>query len=240
MDNISNQNGTCLGLVGGLGVGAAVYYYEKLAAALGSDLNLVMVHAQVSEVYSRVDSGDKDGLAAYLNGLLSRCKAAGANFGIIPALTPHYCLAELEATSPLALISIFKPLVKELAARSVRRVAVFGTRFVMESAIFGQITPVDVIVPKPAELEFIHETYISIARTGKFTDAQFRGLTDLAKTFCSRDEADAVLLAGTDLTLVFNDSNTEFPAIDCAALHIGAIVAAVRAGRHTDSDQPKL
>jgi hypothetical protein len=31
------------------------------------------------------------------------------------------------------------------------------------------------------------------------------------------------LLAGTDLTTVFNASNIDFPAIDCAAVHIKAI-----------------
>jgi aspartate/glutamate racemase len=35
---------------------------------------------------------------------------------------------------------------------------------------------------------------------------------------------DAILMAGTDLTLLFNDANTDFPHIDCAALHIQKIL----------------
>jgi aspartate/glutamate racemase len=34
---------------------------------------------------------------------------------------------------------------------------------------------------------------------------------------------DLIVLAGTDLTLLFDDTNTSFPFIDCAALHIAAI-----------------
>ena len=32
------------------------------------------------------------------------------------------------------------------------------------------------------------------------------------------------MLAGTDLNLVFNETNTGFPAVDCAVAHIAAIV----------------
>jgi len=33
----------------------------------------------------------------------------------------------------------------------------------------------------------------------------------------------AVLLAGTDLSMVLNENNAGFPTIDCAATHIKAI-----------------
>jgi aspartate racemase len=33
-----------------------------------------------------------------------------------------------------------------------------------------------------------------------------------------------VVLAGTELSLVFNEGNTDFPHLDCARLHIEAIV----------------
>jgi len=36
---------------------------------------------------------------------------------------------------------------------------------------------------------------------------------------------EAIVLAGTDLNLVFNEANAGFPAVDCAAAHIDAIVA---------------
>ena len=38
------------------------------------------------------------------------------------------------------------------------------------------------------------------------------------------DNLDAILLAGTDLALLFNAANADFPHVDCAALHLDAIV----------------
>ena len=42
----------------------------------------------------------------------------------------------------------------------------------------------------------------------------------------NNDRAEAIVFAGTDLALLFNEANTDFPAVDCAALHIDAIMKA--------------
>ena len=52
----------------------------------------------------------------------------------------------------------------------------------------------------------------------------------MAKTLVRRDSVDAILLAGTDLTLLFDESNTDFPHVDCAALHIQAILESLERG----------
>ena len=216
-----------MGLVGGLGVGATVHYYEKLARAheaQGRTLDIAIVHAETSRVFEFVQAGDSGGLAEYLNGFIRRLEAAGAEAAAIPAVTPHYCVRELIATSPLRVFNIFEPLAVELAARAVRRAAVFGTRFVMESALFGMIEKVEFVRPKPEEMESIHGTYVELARQGRGSVEQHRSLTALAHKLLSRDKIDAIILAGTDLALIFDDSNTDFPSIDCAALHLRAIL----------------
>jgi aspartate racemase len=217
----------CLGLVGGLGVGATIHYYEKLARAheaQGRTLDIVIVHAETSRVFEHVREDDRDGLAEYLTGYIRRLKAAGAEVTAIPAVTPHFCVRKLIATSPLPVFNIFEPLVQELAARAARRVAVFGTRFVMESALLGEVNEVEIVNSQPHEVEYIHNTYAELARTGEGSEEQHRNLTALARTLLNRDGVDAIILAGTDLVLLFNETNTDFPYIDCAALHLQAIL----------------
>jgi aspartate racemase len=221
----------CLGLVGGLGVGATIHYYSQLAKAHETDphgriLNIVIAHAETSRVFSYVQAKDRHGLAEYLAGFIRRLHAAGAEFAVIPAVTPHYCIRELAANSPVPVINIFDPLIHELTARSARRVAVFGTRFVIESALFGELRNIEVISPSPVEIDFIHNTYLELARTGKSSanGQQHRDLTALAQTLIRREALDAIIFAGTDLSLVFNSANTDFPHVDCAALHLHSIL----------------
>lgn len=218
----------CLGLVGGLGVGATIHYYKELAKAheaQGRTLDLLMAHAETPRVFEYVQANDRDGLAEYLKGYIRRMKAAGAEVAAIPAVTPHFCIKELIATSPLPLCNIFDPLSRELAARAAGRVGVFGTRFVMESALFGEMREVEIIKWRAHEADYIHNTYVELARTGTGSEDQRRELTALAHTALRRDGVDAIVLAGTDLALLFNESNSDFPCIDCAALHIRAILA---------------
>ena len=86
-----------IGLVGGLGVGAAIHYYRELAAEhdrRGRQLELSMVHAQMSQVFAHASSRDYKGLAVYLAGLLSQLQASGATVGVIPAVTPHSAVSQ--------------------------------------------------------------------------------------------------------------------------------------------------
>jgi aspartate racemase len=77
----------CLGLVGGLGVGAAVHYYQSLAKSHqehGRSMDIVITHAETSRVFEYVQAGDRVGLADYLIGFISRLQASGAVVAAIP------------------------------------------------------------------------------------------------------------------------------------------------------------
>ncbi len=226
------SRGRCLGLIGGLGVGATVHYYEELAKAheaQGRELELIMAHVQMSRVFEHMQAGSPAGLAQYLAGFIARMAAGGAQLAAVPAITPHYCIRELIAISPLPLISILDPVAEEVAARGIRRAAIFGTRFVIESRLFGSLRDVEVVTPAPGEVDSIHATYLEIARQGRGSEEQHRALTALARTLRERDHVDAIILAGTDLSLLFNEANTDFPHIDCARLHIRAILRSLLA-----------
>jgi len=221
------RTGRCLGLVGGLGIGATVYYYEKLARAHEAQsrtLELVITHAEISRVFAYAQADDRNGMAEYLAGHMRRMQAAGAEVVAIPAVTPHCCIAELMAISPLPVVSIFEPLREELRARAARRVAIFGTRVVVESSLFGQLPDVEVIQSRPEETDYLHNTYLELARTGKASEELHAHLTALAHKLVQRDRVDTILLAGTDLALLFDETNTDFPNVDCAALHLRAIL----------------
>lgn len=208
-----------------------MHYYKELARlheAQGRRLDIVMVHAETSRVFEYVQAGERDGLAEYLAGFIGRLKAAGAEIAAIPAITPHFCIQQLVAVSPLPIFNIFEPLVQELATRSVRRIAVFGTRYAIESDLFGFVEGVEIVRPRADEVDYIHETYVELLQQGKGSAERHRDMTTLANTLRQRDGVEAIVFAGTDLSLLFNDSNTEFSYVDCAALHINAILKGLR------------
>ena len=105
-----------------------------------------------------VKRGDRDGLAAYFAGLIERLAAGGADVAAISAVTPHICIRELEKISPLPLVNIVKETGDAIRARGFRKVALFGTRFVVESRMFGMLDGIEVIVPD--QVDAIHDAYM--------------------------------------------------------------------------------
>jgi len=49
-------------------------------------------------------------------------------------------------------------------------------------------------------------------------------LRPLAHTLIRREKLDGIVLAGTDLASVFNPTNTDFPHVDGARVHVEAIM----------------
>ena len=219
-----SAEGRCLGLIGGLGPGATIHYYRGLIAAhaaAGRVPRMLIAHADVDRARSLAESKKIEELARYLNGLIESMAAGGAEMAAIVAVTPHICAAELAVLSPLPLIDMVSEVAEAIRTRGLGRVALFGTRSTVESRMFGRLG-VEVVMPRPDEIERIHTTYLDILYD-RSTPAQIDGLRELADTLIRRDGAQSVLLAGTDLSMVLDENNAGFPTIDCAAVHIAAI-----------------
>jgi aspartate racemase len=222
-----SKYGRCLGIIGGLGVGATVHYYQAIVRAHqenGRVPRLLIAHADVDRVLDSVRDRNFSGLAQYLADFANDLAEAGAEIVAIAAITPHVCIAEMARRSRLPIVNLLDEIVGEIAARGLKRVALFGTRFTIESDLFGYLDGFDVVRPRREEIDYIHDTYVEIVNSGRGAKKHEAGLRRIAQLLRERDGVQAIILAGTELALVFNDANTDFPAIDCARVHIDAIV----------------
>jgi len=215
------------GLIGGLGVGATVIYYEAITAACaarGVVPRMTIAHAHAPTALAHVTAGQIDDMAGYLAAFIREIAAAGAAFAAIPAITPHICRRELRALVDLPLIDILDVTAAQLRARNLSRVALFGTRFTIDTALFGALEAFEVVRPQDAEVGEIHRIYLELATKGRCAAEDQERLRQIASDLIRRDRVEAIVLAGTDLNLIFNETNAGFAAVDCAAAHIAAIV----------------
>ncbi len=228
---MSEENtGRNLGLIAGLGPAATIHYYTELLRAhekRGSVMRLLMIQADMPRVVEHVRAGQTAELAQYLAGLIASLRAGGAEIAVVPAVTPHVCAKELKAFSSLPLINILTATSEAAKARGFKRVAIFGTRFTVESDLFGQLDGVTVVRPFANEIDLIHNTYYGLATIGKGTPSDHSELTGIAHRLIERNQLDAIILAGTDLSTIFHEANTDFRYIDCARIHIGRIMEAL-------------
>jgi aspartate racemase len=217
---------SAVGIVGGLGVGATVHYYETITAACkarGVVPDLVIAHADVDYGQSLIRDGKLGELANYLAGFIARLARAGAETAVMPAVTPHICIKELTPLLPIPLINIVEVLAAELRRRKTGRIALMGSVFTVQGSLWGQLAGVEIVKPQPDEIAFIGQAYQRIL-DGKTTPSDADDLRRIAHDLQRRDGVELVLLAGTDLAVMFDEASAGFPCLDVAHLHIEAIV----------------
>ena len=217
--------GRHLGLIGGLGPDATVHYYRRLLAIhekAGRTPRLTIAHADVGTVRSYVTANDIDGLARYLNGFSGELARGGAELTAIVAVTPHICAKQLANISPLPLVDMISEVAGALRRRRARRVALLGTRFTIETRMFGGLADFDVVMPPPDRIARIDELYFDFVE-GRGSSGRLDELQEISRGFVRTDGAEAVLVAGTDLSMHIDQFDSRLPLVDCAQIHIDAI-----------------
>ncbi|HVJ52527.1 MAG TPA: aspartate/glutamate racemase family protein [Aliidongia sp.] len=216
-----------IGLIGGLSPDATWHYYKLLLAACARrnlSLRLLINHADLDQVLDAADRGDEAALVAHLGGLVRELEQAGAALVAISAVTPHLVAPALARQAGVPIIDIVDVLDRALQRQSARRVALLGTRTTLESRFFGRLAAT-VMDPSPAQSDRIHDLYTTVARRGA-EEATSGELAALAEDLTAQHDLDAVILAGTNLSVIPPGAWGGAPVIDCADLHVEAIVAA--------------
>ena len=221
------QDSRHVGLIGGLGVGAAVIYYRAIAAGLadrGAVPRMTIVHAHAPTALAYVTAGRIDELADYLAGFVAELRSVGAELSAICAVTPHIALGQLMKRTSLPIIDMLDVTVRGLHERGFSRIALFGTSFTIETELFGALDAFDVIPLRRQEIDEVHRIYLELATAGHTSAANVGLLREIARAIHRRDGLDAIVLAGTDLNLIFDEASAGFPAFDCASGHVGTIL----------------
>jgi aspartate racemase len=216
-----------IGLIGGIGPAATEFYYRNLVrghVAAGRALELTIVHADMRDLVRNFSDGAPEKQAEIFLRLTQRLQAAGAEAVAVTSIAGHFCIRELEALSPLPVINAIPAIEAELVNRGLRRVGLLGTRVVMQSRLYGGINAVDAVAPQGESFDVTHNAYVAMAAAGQADDQQRELLFSIGKELCSKQGAEVVLLAGTDLFLAFEGYECGFPTIDCARVHSDALL----------------
>jgi aspartate racemase len=216
-----------IGLIGGIGPAATDYYYRRLIAEFASRkkaLELTIVHADTPTLLHNLECNDVDAQVEIYNRLTDRLVSAGAECVVVTSIAGHFCIDTFKKNSPLQVIDILTEVSEAIKARELTRVGILGTRTVMETRFYSGISTAEVITPIGSVLDDVHSTYVSMAASGHVTSHQ-RAVFDLACEWLIQEaKVDAIVLGGTDLALVYREDQTQFPVVDCAAIHVDAVV----------------
>ena len=230
-----------IGIVACSAEGAALCY--RTICVEGATLFGTHGHPEVSmhthslaEYVQCLDRGDWDGVADLMLASAEKLSKIGADFLICPDNTIHQALPLVEPRSPLPWLHIAEVVAEHAAARGFRRVALTGTRWLVESDVYpGKLAARGVACVRPDAAERQEMNRIIM-------DELVRGIIRpeaLAyfQTVIARMRAqgcDGVVLGCTEIPLVIDDTTSPLPTLDSTRLLARA--ALTEAARHSSGD----
>jgi aspartate racemase len=183
-----------------------------------------IAHTSARTLSRNVAAGRSEEQAEEYRRVAAQLAAAGADVVVITSMGGHFCAKEFAARSPLPMIDGPQAVADSLEAEGIKRIGILGTRIVMETALYGALHALSVVTPTGAQRQQVNDDYVAMAIAGAATPDQRARLIGAGAELVREGGAEAILLGGTDLNLVYRDANPGFRVIDSAALHADAIV----------------
>jgi aspartate racemase len=216
-----------IGLIGGIGPAATDFYYRQLISMFASKnaaLELTIVHADTPTLLNNLASGDAAAQVVIYTRLTKRLAAAGSECVVVTSIAGHFCIDPFKAVSPLPVIDMISEVSRVIEKRGLKRIGILGTRTAMETRFYGGVPSAEIVPPSGNDLDDVHDAYVTMAASGAVTAAQRAVFTAACKRLLKDGGVEAIMLGGTDLALVFNEQTTGHPLVDCAGIHVEAIV----------------
>jgi aspartate racemase len=216
-----------IGLIGGIGPAATDFYYRgiiKLMHDTGNRLELTIAHADTPILLANMGNSDQVTQAKIFEKLTEQLKNAGADIIAVTSIAGHFCIDEFKKFSPLNVLDLVEEVSTHVRSSGYGKVGILGTKTMMSSHFYGAFEGLDIVLPHGDMLDEVHQAYVAMATAGKVEHEHREIFFAAGKQMCNAQGAQAVMLGGTDLFLAFQDQEPGFPVIDCAQIHVEAIV----------------
>jgi len=110
----------------------------------------------------------------------------------------------------------------------MKRLALFGTRYTMRGDFYQKVfarEKIEIVVPEPADQDYIHEKYFAELVSGIFLPETRAGLLAIVDRMKAKIDIDAVILAGTEIPLILRgESHNGVALLDTGKIHCQAAV----------------
>jgi aspartate racemase len=223
-----------IGIIGGIGPESTVEYYRAIIAAYaerqpdGSYPSVLIKSIDLKKLLGLVAANEPANMIKYLVDEITRLANAGAQIGLIAANTPHMVFDEIQAQSPIPLVSIVQVTCAAAKALGLTRLALFGTRATMQGSFYADVflkKRITVVAPDEDGQAFIHQIYFEELVKGIVLPETRERLLDIADEMKKRDGVEGLILGGTELSLILREPTAHgIPVLDTTLLHARAIV----------------
>ena len=214
-----------IGIVGCSAEGAALCY--RTICTEGGRLLGAHAHPEVSmhtlslgDYMANVYRGDWDAVGEMMLESSAKLARIGADFLICPDNTVHRALPAILPRLPLPWLHIAEVVAAEAEKRGFRRLALSGTRWLVDSEVYPEklaARNIDCLRPGIAQRDEVNRIIMDELVYGDFRPS---GIAYFQRRFADMKAAgcDAAILGCTEIPLIMNDANSPLPVLDSTRL----------------------
>ena len=229
-----------LGIVGGTGPESTIDYYRSLIATWrrhrpdGSYPRVIINSIEAGRVFENLGTADYAAVGRDLGPAVAALAAAGCQRALLASNASHLAFDLIEPSPAIPLIHIVDAARDAAANAGHRRLGLIGTRFVMESDLYpSRLAPagLEVVLPTPEERERVHAIYFGELVAGIIRDESRAALQEVVAAMRDRDGIDAIVLGGTELALIIQETTfAGVPVLNTAQVQVDVGVDWLLAG----------
>lgn len=163
---------------------------------------------------------DWQGVADLMLSSARKLAKIGADFLVCPDNTIHQAFSLVEAQSPLPWLHIAEVVAAEALGRHFQRIALTGTRWLVESQVYPEkltAQGLEFLRPEPEERDEINRIIMEELVYGVFKPEAVSSFQRIIGRMKDKG-CDAVVLGCTEIPLILNDANSPLPTLDSTRL----------------------
>lgn len=173
-----------------------------------------------------IDAGDWAGVAELMLASAEKLAKSGVDFLICPDNTIHQAFDLVEHRSPRPWLHIAREVGQEAKDRGFRRLAVLGTRYLMEGPVYREALKAVAIehrVPGPEQRERVNQIIFDELVNGQFLPRSLAYYVEVIRSL-KGEGCDAVVLGCTEIPLLVTPETSPLPTLDSTRLLAKAAV----------------
>lgn len=186
-----------------------------------------------------IERGDWQGVGEIMLASAHILAGAGAGFLICPDNTIHQALPLIESRSPLPWLHIAEVVAAQASERGYRRLAITGTRWLVESEVYPEklaARGIEAVRPNAGEREEINRIIMDELTYGIVKPEAVIAFQRIIARM-KAEGCDAVVLGCTEIPLLMNDANSPLPTLDSTRLLARAALRRATQGTTAKSKQ---
>lgn len=177
----------------------------------------VSLHSySLAHYMKHVETGDWAGVAELMISSAEKLARGGADFLICPDNTIHQAFDLIEHRSPRPWLHIAREVARETQRCQFKRLAVLGTRYLMEGPVYPETLSAAGIehrVPGPEQRERINQIIFEELVNGQFLAQSLAYFVEIIRALKS-EGCDAVVLGCTEIPLLVAAESSPLPTLD--------------------------